>query len=338
MTRTIACLALLLITSCEPTSSSPAGCKDCKGCCIKGTCHPGSLPSACGLGGVTCTVCSTGQNCYAGQCTFHGPNPDGGGWPIVDWGGSVVDRGSPGCPGCFQGTLCVSGNIDPACGKGGIQCVACRPDQQCIGQVCVNSANPCANCHSGCCLNGNQCMPGTAPNACGIGGAPCVDCQGRTCDQQSRQCIGCANCQTGCCNGQTCEPGTADNACGQGARSCYDCTSFNLVCNKTTRYCEPPCKDCSTGCCHGRICVAGKADNACGSNNQVCVDCASLGGRCDTNFRACTGGCPNCQSGCCDGNTCKSGSSNLQCGKGGIPCQNCTIMGLSCHQVRKQCE
>jgi hypothetical protein len=71
----------------------------------------------------------------------------------------------------------VAGTQDNACGViGGGACTDCTASNQtCRGRQCVDKCGP-ANC-AGCCLPNNTCDPlGINNNACGQGGAACVNC------------------------------------------------------------------------------------------------------------------------------------------------------------------
>ena len=52
--------------------AAPCGAGNCAGCCSNNTCQSGTSPSACGLGGVGCTVCSgKKKKCKGGICKKH---------------------------------------------------------------------------------------------------------------------------------------------------------------------------------------------------------------------------------------------------------------------------
>lgn len=201
------------------------------GCCDNGQCKSGLTNAACGTGGAICTDCTTsggtcdvatqactgGQNCSpttcnVGCCKNNSCLPGNTNAACGDGGGACVDcaasggtcdlttrtcKGSTGCapgncPGCCDGTSCLSGGTNTACGKGGVACVDCAS----LSAVCNGATGKCestgscspASCSSGCCA-GNTCMPGTAPTACGTGGALCVSCT------QSYQSCTAGNCQ-----------------------------------------------------------------------------------------------------------------------------------------------
>lgn len=90
------------------------------------------------------------------------------------------------------------------------------------------NTNPCANC-SGCCLNGQSCMPGNTEAACGFGGLACTVCGanelciGATCQPQTPACSA-ATCANGCCDAVSgsCKP-SSDASCGVGGATCQTC-------------------------------------------------------------------------------------------------------------------
>ena len=144
-----------------PPSCGPG---NCSGCCHNNQCLSGASDGACGQGGVPCQDCgASGKVCDAGSGTCTSPQPSCG----------------PGsCAGCCQGTQCLSGGSDGACGLGGIPCQDCAAS----GGTCESWSGQCTappscgpgSC-SGCC-DGATCMPGSSKSACGWGGAPCDSC------------------------------------------------------------------------------------------------------------------------------------------------------------------
>ena len=91
---------------------------------------------------------------------------------------------------CGSDGACLPGTAPALCGKGGLVCMACSA----IGYGCVNqgcsAAATCTGC-DGCCKAGT-CNPNgkTQDNACGHGGAVCVDCT-----SSSQTCDGNGNCR-----------------------------------------------------------------------------------------------------------------------------------------------
>jgi len=118
-----------------------------------------------------------------GSATGSGSSP-GVGYP--DGGCSPLSCKS-GC--CTAEGTCLPGTAPAQCGKGGLVCMNCAAvGYGCVNQGC-NGAATCASC-DGCCKAGT-CNPNgkTQDNACGHGGAVCVDCT-----SSSRSCDGTGNC------------------------------------------------------------------------------------------------------------------------------------------------
>jgi hypothetical protein len=108
----------------------------------------------------------------------------GGGSPGVGYpdGGCSPLTCKSGC--CSNDGTCLPGTAPAQCGNGGLVCVACSAiGYGCVSQGCSPAAT-CTGC-DGCCKAGT-CNPNgkTQDNACGHGGAVCVDCTGsnQTCD------------------------------------------------------------------------------------------------------------------------------------------------------------
>lgn len=80
---------------------------------------------------------------------------------------------APPCSGCKKAEACLPGSTQDACGKGGLACAVCLPDQDCKQGTCVNACNK-DSC-TGCCDH-RQCSPGDKPNACGKDGQGCMNC------------------------------------------------------------------------------------------------------------------------------------------------------------------
>ncbi len=85
---------------------------------------------------------------------------------------------------CSNDGVCVPGTAPGQCGKGGLVCMACSAiGYGCVSQGCAAGAT-CTGC-DGCCKAGTCNTNGkTQDDACGHGGAACVDCtgSGQTCD------------------------------------------------------------------------------------------------------------------------------------------------------------
>jgi hypothetical protein len=202
---------------------------------------------------------------------------------------------------------------------------------------------------SGCCDINSNCQAGTADNACGYNGDPCVNCGSAgqycvatqpgappayNCESSWYQCN--PSCNTGCCdvNGH-CHAGTENYYCGNSG-SCVNCTGQGLVCyDGYCNYglCTPG--SCPTGCCDTlrQTCSSGTADDACGTNGEVCQTCPS-GKKCIDN--QCQTPCTPalCPSGCCSGISCIffSGQNESECGAGGAQCANCGS-GAACEST-----
>ena len=133
---------------------------------------------------------------------------------------------------------------------------ACAGGQECIGGVCVCTP---ASCPDGCC-DGNQCRPGTANGACGIGGVACVTCpNGTGCQNGTCVCTP-ASCPTGCCDGNVCRGGSSNTNCGSGGATCVACTGNRVCCGGA---CKLPVGAACSGngnCCSNRcrsgVCAA----------------------------------------------------------------------------------
>ena len=124
---------------------SSSRCPGCAGCCdATDTCVAPSR-ERCGGGGVSCFPCppSLADGCGNGACTC-------GGGPACD---------------PVRADVCLNGS----CRCGGS--AACAPGSECVDGQCRCTASSCL----GCCAQ-NQCLPGTANQACGTGGAACTQC------------------------------------------------------------------------------------------------------------------------------------------------------------------
>ncbi|MFH1131966.1 MAG: hypothetical protein V1754_11565 [Pseudomonadota bacterium] len=100
---------------------SVLSCKD--GCCVGKACEKLGAANAnnCGVGGVTCQNCGTGETCENGTCN-----------------NSTVCN-STSCTGykcCSKGT-CQQGYLDSSCGENGEVCRACAAYQRCFDYDCV---------------------------------------------------------------------------------------------------------------------------------------------------------------------------------------------------------
>jgi hypothetical protein len=203
----------------------------CNGCCQGDTCIEVLTDSACGKGGNACVDCTlSSETCSIGAGICQG-------------GGSC---GPGSCGGCCQGTTCLGGSIDNACGSGGNPCIDCTQNSQ----TCDTGSGTCqgvgtcgpGSCN-GCC-QGSTCIQSLTDSACGSGGNACVDCtqNSQTCDTGSGTCQGGGSCGpgscNGCCQGNTCILNLIDSACGSGGNACVDCTQYGQTCNTGSGTCQ----------------------------------------------------------------------------------------------------
>ena len=273
--------------TCDGTTGSctgaPCNAETCPtGCCLGNECRDGLDETTCGGGGAECENCdATGRSCTADAQT-------GGG----------LCTGTPtcsaaNCSGCCDGEFCLPGGDVSACGGGAATCDVCDSGEACVLGRCepVGGCNA-QTCGTGCCL-GNDCLPGTDTNACGVGGGQCENCQigNEACTAQACAPVACsaATCPNGCCNGDTCVP-QADTSCGAPGGACIDCAATGLVCEAGA--CTVPCNatTCS-GCCSGNVCEAGFLNDSCGSGGNACTSCTAVASICDVDAlpRACVG-------------------------------------------------
>ncbi|MCL2723866.1 MAG: hypothetical protein FWD69_05455 [Polyangiaceae bacterium] len=228
------------------------------------------------------------------------------------------------CPtGCCDADgTCRLGSDTRACGSTGAQCNDCIAQgfEFCDSRkVCGRNVETCGpeTCASGCCAanaaSGAQCLAGDAVDACGSGGATCINCgsDGSSCDAAARTCTitKCdpTNCN-GCCVGDQCMGGTDVRSCGAGGAQCVTCAAGQSCAPVSTGggecEVEPACGPVScAGCCDGDTCAPGDANDACGSGGAACADCSlSPGSVCDVNAapRTCQNLCPRSYDACPD--------------------------------------
>ncbi len=314
---------------CDPNAHTcvvpTCGPSNCSGCCLGNVCQPGTSPSACGQGGGQCFDCGPNAACVMGICETNimcGPNN---------------------CGGCCAGNSCLPGSDNMNCGEFGQQCFPCPPGFQCTGGICQTmfDAGACGpnNC-PGCC-QGNACLPGNNPFACGAGGQQCFPCPpGDSCQLSPGGAIcvpstcGPGNCM-GCCDAMgNCQPGDNGNACGFGGQMCFACppgaTCSGGFCqiNIDGGGCGPG--NCN-GCCDATgTCQPGSANGACGVGGQACTICP---GNSTCTMGICQGTTCNAMNcpGCCDvNNICEGGFIDTACGSGGAMCVDCTQTGTTC--------
>jgi len=140
----------------------PCSAATCIGCCVSEyECQEdGTGDAACGKDGATCANCTIeGQVCVDGAC--------------------LEDSCSNTCDGCCDAARdCHDGDTLAECGLGGIDCRDCVDEigveSSCSIGTCVS--NSCAaTCGGGCC-QGDTCVEGDSPLACGSGGTGCAEC------------------------------------------------------------------------------------------------------------------------------------------------------------------
>lgn len=241
-------------------------------CYQGGCCEPFCDDIECGdnqCGGV-CGQCSAGRHCEAGLCQDGecdpgcegrqcGPDACGGlcgtcpfGELCVMWVCMPPDS----CVGVCDGKEC--GAIDEC------NCGNCAGDRLCVGHVCKNADEPCAQecenkvcgkvgeCNCGECSDGQSCSEGK----CVLAPDPCFEaCAGKVCGQVG-ECL-CGTCQEGnmCvdfgCVEDPCAPVCADIACGMsGECDCGGCDG-GFTCQENA--CVPVTGPC-VGFCAGKEC------------------------------------------------------------------------------------
>jgi hypothetical protein len=307
------------------------------GCCdANDQCQGGNSYTSCGNNGAACTNCQAlGFQVCDPQRKACANQPQ------------VCDART--CPtGCCDNGRCFSGADQNECGNFGQQCQHCAAQgQQCQGQVCRLPTQCGPSSCPGCC-EGNVCVPGFAPNACGSRGQQCQNCTqfnetcvgtpgGAICEPIPPPPCGPPTCPGGCCDqfGQ-CNAGTSDFACGAMAQRCVNCAQLGESCQFQTCQTQVQCnaQTCPGGCCQGNVCVGGGSNTACGRNGQQCQDCQSLGEVCNGGGQ-CTPPPPlcnpsSCPSGCCTGDVCAIGTQDSACGTGGAQCRDCTSFNDVC--------
>lgn len=204
------------VPMCDVTSC-PNGCCGTSG--GQPTCFAGTGNNACGFAGQMCATCGMNETCDAQthSCVMQGCNAQT-------------------CKGCCFGNQCQAGNMDTACGVGGVQCANCTGMMQfCNGGKCDVQPPKCGpnNCQNGCCA-GDTCIQMPTDKQCGTGGLACSDCTAMMQVCSSGKCAvppcSSQNC-TGCCSGNTCNAGFANNSCGSGGANCVNCQAMNSTCN-----------------------------------------------------------------------------------------------------------
>jgi hypothetical protein len=100
--------------------SHPCGPANCGGCCdATGTCVDGTVASACGQDGGTCSACDSSLRCVKNSC----------GMPLCT---------TANCSGCCDSSdICEQGAQDFACGIGGAVCQGCPVNHFCRSGQCM---------------------------------------------------------------------------------------------------------------------------------------------------------------------------------------------------------
>lgn len=303
-------------SQCQPEGpggacSAPPPCNpsNCQGCCVGDACTAGTAPTACGIGGQTCTDCSS----LGGTCVPEGPGT----------GGVCTTQPPPVCnaqtcpDGCCDGANCLPGNLNTYCGTGGAACTNCGASgESCTNQTCGGQPPSCnsANC-AGCCDQTNTCQAGFIDTQCGQGGVSCEDCtvlvpastcdvsvSPRTCESQQVLCPApypsCPSnletpspTQQDVCSATDLE--NAGEACEGGAHSaaCQEFFSFEQSSNPACAQCLTPFDYDFSELTGLTTCVAPFADAACNHITACLVACT------DASCANCTGAgaLQNCQ-------------------------------------------
>lgn len=234
-----------------------AGCRD-----SSMVCQPGTTPTQCGAGGLSCKVCLASQTCINGAC--------------------INACTASSCPsGCCQNGACVlpMAQSVSACGISGMTCAACGTGLGCFGGKCVPTSACSAMSCPGCC-SGNICLPFNIQTllSCGAGGSACKACtQNQICSNGNctapPTCTA-ATCPLGCCNAGQCVGFASQNvlSCGKGGAQCNSCpgTTSCTMGTCTAPTCGP--NTCS-GCCTPTGCQPGNNTMACGKSGSVCSAC-----------------------------------------------------------------
>ncbi len=271
----------------------------CPGCCVGFVCELGTADNACGKGGAACANCAAqGSSCASGSCgSSCTPSCSGKCQGASDGCGGTCQSNS--CTGCCDGTNCLPGNADTACGSAGSQCHVCPTDYQGYKWKCDSTRTCVKDTPTGTDCTGKtggttSCTDNGKPGKC-WDGACCTGCW----DSSVSACWKFIN--------------VFDDSCGIGGETCVDCTASSKVCKNYK--CETPT---STGPCAGK------------QNLDTCTDGGKTG-KCISG--SCCTGCYYSSSGTL---TCDSTPDDAHCGKDGASCtackgyQNCDTSAGSC--------
>ncbi|MBZ5637609.1 MAG: hypothetical protein LAO51_02510 [Acidobacteriia bacterium] len=195
------------------------------GCCSGTTCTTPSA-SACGIGGVACLDCGmTADSCVNGVCRCDGASACG---PEQRCSNATCVCDPISCPsGCCQGTVCLPGTGNDACGTGGINCAVCTGGRTCVSGSC--------QCPGGLyfCPAAGACIPN------------CATCTGTTfACASARTCV--SSCKASCGGLANC---TSTESC---VPLCASCPSFVHTCTTSSNI---QCVNvCSPSTCLGGTC------------------------------------------------------------------------------------
>ena len=188
---------------------------------------------------------------------------------------------------------------------------------------------------AGCCDAAGNCLAGRDQTACGVGNAPCENCeaQGLWCNPFKGLCT-CdpAQCalEEGCCHTQQCIQGRSPDACGNLGGDCEVCLTSE-VCGARS--------DTEIGCCAEQKQVCGRVPIVVlgiivGHKN---VTCCKGAGRCEHDRCCVESGQQGCtqDSDCCHGNRCSEGWCVRDCRIRGCP--NPAPYTMKCCQATGEC-
>lgn len=327
----------LAIPPCANTAKScglPGMCADCTMSPTGSACVMVAGAQACG--------CNSEKDCPVGTACDPEKHVCGAACagPADDGGVTVL----PCNGGCCDGTSCVTGNANGACGADGGRCAVCGAGTPtCSNGACTPTCAPGgmggASCGKGfCCGAGNTCV-GLANASCGAAGAACVDCakssDGPLCDVNSGAC-GCSK-SADCPMGQACKGGVCTTACDGNAACNGGCCDVPQ--GQMAGTCAPgnaaaacavaaACVSCA-GNAKGAACVVVNNATSCGCNSAA--DCPA-GQACNANTKSCSATCDAmtpCNGGCCAiaqgqmTGMCVAGTAQASCGNNGGVCVNC---------------
>jgi hypothetical protein len=351
--------AWLSTASCGSTRPPVAKCSrnTCTGCCddTDGKCYAPDdagvqSTQQCGLNGITCLQCRSGETCNQGQCRIvtgtggGGGGTGGGNGDATGGGGSIEGTGGGGGASC-NATSCSTGCCNASgvcvppqmqnfmrCGSAGALCASCPAGQACITPA-DSGANHCEVPSCSACLDAvGNCRTDhdtmTDPNYCGASGGLCARCDsasGQMCvgGRCTTISVGCSasNCDGCCTNNNTCigfaDGGLSNAQCGRNAALCQTCTA--------PATCELSSGNCVGGGTGGGFGGTGGGFGGTGGGGGTLP--FFDGGTCDTT--SCASGCCDVLLGCLqngDDYPPGGGATGIQaCGSGGGACKLCPL-------------